>query len=359
MALTNKLTAIADAIRGKTGGVDKLTLDQMVTDIESIKTGGGFPNGTEWTLSNMTSNTFSDAVYGRDTWVTCDTEGRLYHSKDGKNWARCYNVNASCLCYANGCFVAAYTNGTYYSEDGTTWTKSNLTFSASSIELYDTDGLLFVTAGANNYYSFDGKTWNAFENNDITTIYGIHYANGLWVIGTNSGVYYSTNRLEWTRSNLTEDYFKHIIYAYGVWVAACGGASKSKGVYYSKDGKTWTSCIGNSSYEFSIAVGNGMFNTGDKYSLDGINWQDTNLTSLDNCVRAQYITYSDGVWVMSPYLNGGNIGALIYSYDGINWTKSNITVKSGGNFIIHANGIWIANGKSNGGIYYSVTWEPA
>lgn len=41
MALTDKLTAIADAIRGKTGGTDALSLDAMVTEIEGIETGGG------------------------------------------------------------------------------------------------------------------------------------------------------------------------------------------------------------------------------------------------------------------------------------------------------------------------------
>lgn len=41
MALTDKLTAIADAIRGKTGGTDKLTLDQMPAEIAGIEAGGG------------------------------------------------------------------------------------------------------------------------------------------------------------------------------------------------------------------------------------------------------------------------------------------------------------------------------
>lgn len=41
MALTDKLTAIADAIRSKTGGTDKLTLDQMPTEIAGLETGGG------------------------------------------------------------------------------------------------------------------------------------------------------------------------------------------------------------------------------------------------------------------------------------------------------------------------------
>ena len=39
MALTNKLTAIADAIRAKTGGTSPLTLPEMATAISAIPTG--------------------------------------------------------------------------------------------------------------------------------------------------------------------------------------------------------------------------------------------------------------------------------------------------------------------------------
>lgn len=45
MALTEKLTNIADAIRGKTGGTEEMTLDQMAIAISSIATGGGMPEG--------------------------------------------------------------------------------------------------------------------------------------------------------------------------------------------------------------------------------------------------------------------------------------------------------------------------
>lgn len=41
MALTNKLTAIADAIREKTGITEPMTLDEMVQAILSIKGSGG------------------------------------------------------------------------------------------------------------------------------------------------------------------------------------------------------------------------------------------------------------------------------------------------------------------------------
>ena len=39
--LVTKLAAIADAIRGKTGKSDGLTLDQMATEIANIEAGGG------------------------------------------------------------------------------------------------------------------------------------------------------------------------------------------------------------------------------------------------------------------------------------------------------------------------------
>lgn len=52
MALTDKLTAIADAIRGKTGKTAGLTLEQMPIEIEGIQTGSA-PDGTSVTFGNV------------------------------------------------------------------------------------------------------------------------------------------------------------------------------------------------------------------------------------------------------------------------------------------------------------------
>lgn len=41
MSVVSKLTAIADAIRAKTGGTTEMTLDQMATAISGIQTGSG------------------------------------------------------------------------------------------------------------------------------------------------------------------------------------------------------------------------------------------------------------------------------------------------------------------------------
>lgn len=52
MSVSTKLTAIADAIRAKTGGTDKLTLDEMLIAIESIET-----VSSGLVISNATINT--------------------------------------------------------------------------------------------------------------------------------------------------------------------------------------------------------------------------------------------------------------------------------------------------------------
>ena len=49
MALTEKLTAVADAIREKTGGTDPLTLEQMAAEIAGIEAGGG----GQWTADGI------------------------------------------------------------------------------------------------------------------------------------------------------------------------------------------------------------------------------------------------------------------------------------------------------------------
>ena len=71
MALTNKLSAIGDAIREKTGKTNLLTLDQMATEISSITTGGGggggyVPTDDELKITGSCADLFSN---GRFKWI--------------------------------------------------------------------------------------------------------------------------------------------------------------------------------------------------------------------------------------------------------------------------------------------------
>lgn len=56
MALIDKLTAIANAIRGKTGVTDELTLDEMAAEIENLEVGGGSEENTmQWIIDTWAS----------------------------------------------------------------------------------------------------------------------------------------------------------------------------------------------------------------------------------------------------------------------------------------------------------------
>ena len=55
MALTDKLTAIADAIRSKCGTTDQLTLAGMVDAINAIQTGGGSGGGQAFQCGSVVS----------------------------------------------------------------------------------------------------------------------------------------------------------------------------------------------------------------------------------------------------------------------------------------------------------------
>ena len=69
MALTNKLSAIGDAIREKTGKADKLTLDQMPLEIASIVSGGGSDGGA----SGISAISMGEITYsGRQTIMTIE-----------------------------------------------------------------------------------------------------------------------------------------------------------------------------------------------------------------------------------------------------------------------------------------------
>ena len=58
MSFAEKMTAIADAIRGKTGKTDKLSLDEMATEINEISTGERDinPEWTNWSYFSRNNN---------------------------------------------------------------------------------------------------------------------------------------------------------------------------------------------------------------------------------------------------------------------------------------------------------------
>ena len=115
MALIDKLTSIADAIRGKTGGTDPLTLDQMATEIAGIEAGGGGSDALELIYHTTFSLEESQIDVGKVNIATINT-GLTKTDFGGENdiivCIRCINDTDADTSYkhfkarTNVCFVS-------------------------------------------------------------------------------------------------------------------------------------------------------------------------------------------------------------------------------------------------------------
>lgn len=155
MALTDKLSAIGNAIREKTGGTDLLTLDQMVTEIANISSSGG----GSWSTATITAPTttynktfdisnyvsddnknwmlFLSATYNNSyNWETAfiapflselydstKTYGLIYSKS--RNNSGSSSGNTKILGYSDGFFSEPYTNNVKYSNGVISWTGSS------------------------------------------------------------------------------------------------------------------------------------------------------------------------------------------------------------------------------------------
>ena len=145
MALTDKLTAIANAIRARTGKTESLTLDQMPTEIESITTGGGssddvhyvtFRNeatGEEFVKPVATGDDCVDVV-AKGLWAKPTKPSDAQYDYTFYGWGASdggaadstilQNITEDKTVYAIFTATVKYYTITYYDEDGTTVLKT-------------------------------------------------------------------------------------------------------------------------------------------------------------------------------------------------------------------------------------------
>lgn len=339
MALTDKLTAIADAIRAKAGTTDGLTLDAMPTAIEGIETGGGgFPNGTEWTAINVATGYPSILRYGGGVLIANGADS-VYYSKNGKTWEICIDEILYALHYANGLWVGAKLKGMCYSNDGITWEDCTID-SDPAVKYINYANGLWTAMGGGFHCSFDGKTWNTISGFSTTESisssgYFTYYANGLWIASFSINTYYSSDGTTWEICDGLTTANQSILYDAGIWVAG----NSSKGLYYSVDGMTWTASNVTSGKVNILLKENGVYvaavaNKGLYYSVDGMTWTASNLASG----YYQHVSYADGLWVA-----GGTTTStgFYYSLDGKTWVVSNETVHKGRTPPVYNNGVWV------------------
>lgn len=151
-------------------------------------------DGKTWTQSNYTSlSVCGGVVYENGLYVAGTGSGILY-SEDGKTWTQSGVAQASGrVLFVDGLFVCGMGNGLCTSTDGKKWTvvsgTSGNAFSSGCLDY----ALGIWIASANNrglWYSTDGYTWSR-SNITSGTPTNAKYADGVWVV-TNTSGYYST-----------------------------------------------------------------------------------------------------------------------------------------------------------------------
>lgn len=201
MALINKLNAIGDAIREKTGKTDLLTLEQMPTEIAAIETGGGDLPEEAFKISGSCQYRLAGGGWN---WFIETYGNKITTDKITK---------ADYMCYQNGTlkeipFDLNFDNSNYYSVQSIFYSCSQLTKIGKIINAYP-ENMNYM------FYSCSRlRELPEFVNLNLDRIHDYQYCN---VSNMFSGCA-SLRRIP--ESFLKEIYVpKATSYSYPVWVA--------------------------------------------------------------------------------------------------------------------------------------------
>ncbi len=164
MAITKKLTAIGDAIRNKTGKTDKLTLDNMVTEINGITTGGGSVPEKALKISGVCTYRFA---YGGWNWVIEDY-GDSITTENIKSADYMFYQNSSITSIP---FDFNFDNSTCYSYSNMFYNSNYLTQIGDLVNMYPS------SMDRTFYQCKNLRVLPNFINLNLDNIYSNAYAN--------------------------------------------------------------------------------------------------------------------------------------------------------------------------------------
>ena len=201
----------------------------------------------------------------------------------------------------------------------------------------------------------NGTEWTKIS--DRNELNGLYYFSDKWFIeGYMYDLAYSTDLRNWT--SVPYDFDMSKTQYGGLWLAVVHQTGQNKAVCYSEDGVTWhqsdlSGFVSGYFYNPHIEDVIGFQANTDTdqktyYSMDGKHW-------IEEPSKTFQGSYNAGIYITIKQ------GGLQYSLDGLSWEQSNIT--SGAKSYIYGNGRWVADVLDSTGsyrLYYSTngqTWE--
>lgn len=272
---------------------------------------------------------------------------RMCYSTDGEHWSiapnnttgsqlapRIYSASTSAipnpkqriLVYANGVFLCARkaTLATrsliIRSTDGINWEDTDITRSPAGVDLTPMQKICFgdnvwvAQSNVETVYSEDnGVTWQTISGMSLfRTQDDLAYVDGKWFCYNynSKNIYYSTNGKIWSTSSTVATDSSTYIYGYtrynGLWIAGGYEVNGHAALWWSNDGSSWTKVTTNLNYPFYefIKTSNALLaysRSAVLSSTDGKNWSLVSTTpsagniSFDSpilSVEEDYVTYN-------------------------------------------------------------------
>jgi surface protein len=267
----------------------------------------------------------ADIAYGNGLFVKIPITGTVFQtSTDGTTWQtripdpRNLFSSWNAIAYGNGRFVAVpatTSNAAFTSTDGITWSQTVLTNSNVWRSLAYGNNMFVVISDDTqiNVSVDDGLSWTSYQLPSNLFPIKVTYANGLFfIMGSSSTYVTSTDGINWTTR---------------AFPSRCSSIAYGNGVFVGINGTN--------------RFGSGFDGNSIITSPDGINWTiQPTLTTPGGWVN---IFYADGLFVLTPYRDGG-LGILC-STDGVNWNASRALPFSSSNAywsgIAYGNGRWV------------------
>jgi len=287
-------------------------------------------SSVDFTIAGETGDFNEFLVGGNRTWRV--DLNQISANNDITDW-QAVNVpinNFRSMTFGNGLFVSAFSSISY-SSDGITWTTAgsfNVEYVTFGNGLFVAVGYAIASGIPTSFIrtSIDGVTWTSRTPSEAMWFQAISYGNGLFVAVARSGtnrIMTSPDGITWTsRTTAINPTFSGVAYGNGIWVAV-SDSSPGGTTFTSYDGLTWAE-QGTGFVSNTILFANGLFTTGNHYSVDGLTW-------INNTIAfsPQSIAFGNGYFVAVTDFGTNRIA---YSTNAINWTAipaaSNATFES-------------------------------